>query len=269
VISIISLLIVVTLSILVTRIATVALTQTGLSKEAARFQARSAFSGAGFTTSESERVVNHPVRRRIILALMLLGNAGIVTAVSSLILTFIREPGSDSLTSKIVLLVLGLVGLWFFAASPWVDRRLSRLIDMALSRYSSLDVRDYASLLHLVGDYRLAELQVREEDWLAYRKLVDSGLRKEGVIALGVRRPDGTYLGAPKGRTEIKPEDTLLLYGRATALARLDERRKGRGGDQQHEEAVQEQQDVQEQEERADIERAEAEGETEPSGEAR
>ena len=62
--AILSLLLVVTLSILVTRIAAVALRHTGLARQTARFQARSAFSGAGFTTSESEKVVNHPVRRR-------------------------------------------------------------------------------------------------------------------------------------------------------------------------------------------------------------
>ena len=50
--AILSLLLVVTLSILVTRIAAVALRHTGLARQTARFQARSAFSGAGFTTSE-------------------------------------------------------------------------------------------------------------------------------------------------------------------------------------------------------------------------
>lgn len=71
--SIVSLLIVLTLSILVTRIATVALAHTGLSRESAKFQARSAFTGVGFTTNESEKVVNHPIRRRILLLRMLLG----------------------------------------------------------------------------------------------------------------------------------------------------------------------------------------------------
>lgn len=73
------------------RIATIAITYTGLSREAARFQARSALTGSGFTTSESEKVVTHPVRRRIILLLMLLGNAGIVAAISSLILAFLGQ----------------------------------------------------------------------------------------------------------------------------------------------------------------------------------
>jgi hypothetical protein len=60
-----SLLLVVTFSLLITRVATVILTATGMSRQAARFQARSAFTGAGFTTSESEQVVDHPVRREL------------------------------------------------------------------------------------------------------------------------------------------------------------------------------------------------------------
>lgn len=128
-VAIISLLVVITVSILMTRVATIALVHTGLSQPAARFQARSAFTGAGFTTQESERVVNHPVRRRIILLLMLLGNAGIVTAVSSLILTFVEHDDPSSLAFKVVLLLLGLVLLWALAMSHWVDRHLSRIID--------------------------------------------------------------------------------------------------------------------------------------------
>ena len=77
-VAIFSLLLVLVFSLLITRIATIALTYTGLSRQSAKFQARSAFTGVGFTTSESEKVVNHPVRRRILLLMMLIGNAGIV-----------------------------------------------------------------------------------------------------------------------------------------------------------------------------------------------
>ncbi|TWT47604.1 hypothetical protein [Botrimarina hoheduenensis] len=73
-IGVLSLLVALTLSLLITRVAAMALMFTGLSREAAKFQARSAFTGVGYTTQESERTVNHPVRRRIIMALMLMGN---------------------------------------------------------------------------------------------------------------------------------------------------------------------------------------------------
>ena len=50
-----SLLIFVALTLLINHIATVALSLTGLSREVARFQARSAFTGVGFTTNEAEK----------------------------------------------------------------------------------------------------------------------------------------------------------------------------------------------------------------------
>ena len=40
--------------------------------------------GVGYTTTEAEDVINHPVRRRIILWLMTFGNAGIITGINEL-----------------------------------------------------------------------------------------------------------------------------------------------------------------------------------------
>ena len=132
--SLLTFLVVLVLSILVTRIATLALVHTGLSSESARLQARSAFTGVGFTTSEAEKIVRHPVRRRIVMLLMLLGNAGMVTAVSSLLLTFL-EIGEGDVSSSWRLLILagGIALLWLVARSPWIDRSLSRLINRALT----------------------------------------------------------------------------------------------------------------------------------------
>ena len=89
-----TLLIAVALALTITRIATVALTLTGLSQEAAGFQARSAYLGVGFTTSEAEQVVRHPIRRRIIMMLMIIGNLGLVAVVASVMLSFTNK--SDS-----------------------------------------------------------------------------------------------------------------------------------------------------------------------------
>jgi hypothetical protein len=252
VLSIVSLLFVVTLSILITRVATIAIAYTGLSRESARFQARSALSGAGFTTSESERVVNHPVRRRIILSLMLLGNAGIVGAVSSLILTFVNASDPTAVTLRIVLLVAGLVVLWAVAMSQWVDRRLSRVISWALQKYTRIDVLDYANLMHLAGDYRIVELLVREGDWLAGKTLLETRLREEGVMVLGITREEGTYLGVPIGSTKILPHDTLIAYGRIAALDAIDQRRDDWVGRQDHKAAVQKQRQVVEEEKQED-----------------
>jgi hypothetical protein len=262
---VVSLLMVVVLSLVVVRVATIALSLTGLSHQLAKFQARSAFTGAGFTTRESEKVVQHPVRRRIIMLLMLLGNAGFITAISSLILSFMRTNDSAGITStvwfRLLLLAAGLTALWATAHSQAVDRRLSQAITWALKRWTDLEIRDYAELLHLSGDYAVAELVVEQDDWLAHRSLIDLKLTSEGVLVLGVEKPSGEYLGAPRGHYELSPEDNILLYGPRSVLASLDDRRAGSQGNWEHHLAVEKQLRIHTEEEQR-IVAAEAEPET-------
>src|SRR5690606_36218305 len=98
----------------VTRIAAMALMFTGLSREAANFQARSAFTGVGYTTREAEGMVNHPVRRQIVMHLMLLGNIGVATVVATLMVSFTAAAGTTASQRawSIAFLAAGLFGLW-------------------------------------------------------------------------------------------------------------------------------------------------------------
>ena len=240
--AILSLLLVVTLSILVTRVAAIALTYTGLSRQTARFQARSAFSGASFTTSESEQVVDHPVRRRIVLVLMLFGNAGIVTAVSSLILAFVANKDGRvlALPYKILLLMTGPAILWGVASSRWVDRLLSRLIDRALRRFTRLDVSDYEGLLHLAGDYRIAEIGVEPHNWLDGRPLRELRPDDEGVLILGIVTTAGDWIGTPGGGRH--GAGSRGYVGRLWAIRALETRPAG--DERGHQAAVEDQERV-------------------------
>lgn len=239
-IAILTLIIVLVVSLLLTRVATVALVTTGLSREAARFQARSAFTGVGFTTGESEKVVGHPVRRRILMLVMLLGNAGFVTAVSSLVIGFVGNGDRSNDWTKLAILVVCVVALWQLASSPKVDRFLSRWIERALRRHTDIDVRDYAKLLQLAEGYTVRELKVQHEDWLCDRSLADLALRDEGVLVLGIERGD-EWFGVPDGSSTVIADDVLLLYGRNENLDQLDERRAGFTGEREHERAAVEQ----------------------------
>ncbi len=233
-----SFLIILLISLLIVRIATVALVYTGMSMEAARFQARSAITGTGFTTAEAEMIVRHPVRRRIVSLLMLLQSAGLVTATSSLILSFTNlEQGQDGLL-RLLMLAAGLAVLWVAASSRWVEHQLQRVIGWALERWSSLEARDYLSLLHLAEDYRVTEIAVRDGDWLADRSLSELDLPEEGCLVLGIQRADGPYVGAPQGDTVVRPDDVLVVYGQRERLAELGTRRAGETGDEARETAV-------------------------------
>lgn len=225
------------LSVTVTRIATIMLAHTGLSRQAARFQARSAFTGVGFTTSESELVVSHPARRRILLTLMLLGNAGVVTAVGSLVVAFAGTESDDRLM-RLGLIIAGASLIWWFAQSDWVDRRLSRFIEWGLARWTDLEVRDYPQLLHLGGAYRVVELNIEEGDWLAERSLTQAALDQEGLQVLGIERASGDYEGLPSPSAELHPGDKVVIYGSSEQVAELGARPSGLAGSLQHQDAV-------------------------------
>ncbi|MDT0643488.1 TrkA C-terminal domain-containing protein [Zunongwangia sp. F363] len=242
--AIISLLIIISFSLLTTRIGSLALIHTGLSKETANFQARSAYLGVGFTTKESEMVVNHPVRRKILTVLIFLGNAGVITTISSAIFSFISLEDSGFFSWEVLVLFLGLGSLIFLSQSRWVDKKLSVIINKALKKYTSLNVKDYYSLLHLSEDYRVTEIKAREHDWITGAPLSQLELHTEGLLVLGIKRSNGEYTGAPTGKTKINKDDVAIIYGSSSRLQSLDERKQGPLGDEEHSKAKQENSEV-------------------------
>ncbi len=222
-----------------------ALMLTALSREAARFQARSAFSGVGYTTSESESVVNHPVRRQIVMGLMLLGNIGVATVVATMMVSFIDIQKNERWMFNLSLLCVGLLGLWLVSKSRWVERHLNKVIAWALHRFTRLDVRDYVAVLNLQQGYAVTETRVAPNDWLADKTLLELNLPKEGVLILGIQRVNpSAYIGAPTAHTMIQTGDTLVLYGPIERLEELDQRRAGRKGDEAHKDAITEHKEV-------------------------
>lgn len=227
----VSFVVVMALSLLVVRVGTVALMHTGISKPIARFQARSAFTGTGFTTREAESVVDHPVRRRIVGWLMLLRNAGLIGAASSLFLSFVDAGDTDETLRRLAILVGGIGLVWLAALSQWFDRVLSRTISWALSRFTELRTYDFESLLGFEDDYRVIEIRVGSDDWMCGRSLADMDLPKEGIYVLGIHRSEGGYVGVPRSTTELREGDTIVVYGHRDRLDDLGSRRQGREGE--------------------------------------
>lgn len=230
-------LVVVSLSILATRIGSLAFEATGLSREAARFQARSAFTGVGFTTSEAESITSQPARRRIASILMLLGNAGIVSIIASLVLGFAEAAPRQAL-QRLGVLVAGLGLLLIVVRSERFAALLSRMLERRLARWADVDTRDYVRLLGISDDYAVRESMVESNGWLAGRELSDLDLPREGVLVLGVRRSDGTYLGAPAPGTTLRAGDHVLLYGHQERLTEVVHRPEGGEGQDRRDRAI-------------------------------
>lgn len=223
-IAILSLLIVVAITMLITRLASMALVLTGMSAEAARFQARSALAGVGFTTREAEQVVNHPVRRRIIMLLMMTGSISVPTVIAALGVSLFTTLQREQWWWPALALAVGLLVLFAFARSRWIETHLNRLMGWALVRWTNLDVRDYVSLLQLQNGFAVTEMIVDPGDWLDGRTLQNANLSHEGILVLGIQREGGEYIGTPGAMDVIQAGDTLVLYGQIDRLKELDQR---------------------------------------------
>lgn len=238
-IPILTLIFVIAISMLVTKVATIALIHTGMTRDRARFQARSAFTGAGFTTAESEVVVKHPMRRRIIMTLILLGNAGIVTAVSSLILGFVGGDATENTFQNFILLFVGISLLYLATRSRRLDNLLEKIINRVIGEYTNLRPKKFETLMTVMEDFEVTEILVSDNEWLKGSCLKDLDLIDEGLLILGIIR-DNTYIGVPRGRYEIKEEDRLVIYGKADQIADLTSRSNKLEGKQKHRESVEE-----------------------------
>ncbi len=237
-VAVISLLLVLGISVILIRVAAVALETTGLSRDTARFQARSAFTGVGFTTAEAEHVVDHPVRRRIVMWLMLVGNVGTVSVMAAVLISAIDLRSQQGVGSLLTLLIGGLALLCALGSSRRVDQKVCRLIGWAIKRWTTLNALDCAHLLHLRDEYGVSRFRVKEGDWITGKCLHDAGLVDGGLLVLGIERTEGTFLGAPPADVEVRVDDELVIFGPTARVLELDARVVGERGDLAHIEAI-------------------------------
>jgi K+/H+ antiporter YhaU regulatory subunit KhtT len=183
---------------------------------------------------------------------MILGNAGIVTAVSTLILSFIGADERSQWLYRGTLLLVGLALLWTIATSKRIEHWMMQRLQSILRRFTDLEAIDFVELLDLSGSYSVRTLKVEPDDWVEGKRLDEVKLFQEGITILGVHRPGGDYLGIPRGETTLEADDQLVLYGREERIAELDERRRGPSGDEAHSRAVSNQQQERQSQQEAD-----------------
>ena len=239
-IALISFLAILFLSMTVVRIATIMLRLTGLSHDIAQFQARSAFTTTGFTAQESEIIMSHPMRRRIIQNLMVMGNVGFVSFISSLLLTLLSENDSLNVGWRLSIIAGGSLVLLVLTRMPFFDTIIGWFVRAAFRNDNRLYRKDYDSLLFLAKDFEIVKVRVRPESWLADRALKDLALADEGILVIGINRADSYFIGSPRGDSVLFAGDHVTLYGRESVLMKLAERPAGDSGDEDHNRNVEE-----------------------------
>jgi len=231
-IAILMLVVIMFLSLLVTRVATTILMHTGMSADNARFQARSAWTNSGYTTSRSECMVNHPIRRRVLMVLMLLGNVGLATT-SAAFIVGMAEESNHFLNAflKFFSLVGGIMLLLYLGKSRYFANVLNVLFDRIMIKFLRMTKPGFHYLCHLSDDYKLLEIEIMPGHRLAGKPLSELQSNNSGITLLELINLDGSIDLAPEMNREISPGMKLIIFGRDQQISTMLEnapRHKGR-----------------------------------------
>jgi hypothetical protein len=211
--------VVVAFSTLVVRIAAVALKMTGMEEKKAHFQALSAFTGTGFTTKESENIVGHSHRRRIIMVLMILGNAGLITVVTTLVFSFTKG-GLSPAPVKLLLLALAIYIIYRLASHKGLTRKFTKRIEEKLAKSSIFVKKSVEETLRLAKGYGVAEVVLKDDLPIIGLTLEKAGLKSREIMVLAIER--GKEINhTPKGKDMLYENDTLICYGKLTEIKRM------------------------------------------------
>ncbi|MFC1548509.1 TrkA C-terminal domain-containing protein [Candidatus Omnitrophota bacterium] len=219
---VIPVIVIIVISVFIVKIASVALNLTGLDEKRAFFQALSAFTGTGFTTRDSELVVNNDIRRKIIMFLMIMGNAGFITVIITLVITF-REGGVTPFLLNIVFILLGILLIIKVSLNKGITRKLTKKIQNRLIKSPTFTKRPVEEILRLAEGYGVAEVTLNENCADIGKSLFESSFRQRDILIMAIERDSGV-IPAPHASDMLMLNDTLICYGKLRNIETITKR---------------------------------------------
>lgn len=190
-------------------------TLTGLKKEIARFQVISMFTATGFTTGESELILEHPIRRRLSTFLILFGVFSLAVVISS-----ISNILSDEFRSiELGMITLVLIGLYLILSTPKVKRYMEQSFEGRLEKQYNLADMPLRDVMYFDEDDVIIELPIHKNSSVIGKKLKDVIEMEDDMLVLFIKRGDVT-LRKDSYTTEIQEGDMIFLYGNQDSLTK-------------------------------------------------
>jgi len=213
------LLIAILVSFIVVRIGGFALQLTGIEPDVARFQALSAFSGTGFTTREAERVVGNRTRRRIVTILIILGNAGMVTVIATLVASFTQVSGYAWFFIRLAIIVGGIFGFYQLIIRSNVGQRILDRLQRPVINRILREAPAVEEIFHVEKDWAISLVMIKGSSNIIGLSVADI-TAEEDIEVLAIDRA-GTYLTRPNWDEKIMEGDQLLVYANRKSVKRI------------------------------------------------
>jgi hypothetical protein len=183
----------------------------GLSPPSARFEARSALTGAGYTTSQSEQIAQHPAARRAASTMMVVGYFGPAAILALLGASFLLPPAGEGLRAQAITVTVLCASLFALDRSGAIRAFGSRPATALARRTIGANAFDTWTL---IGDQAMAILTIPDDQTLASRTLAVVDAAEVTLLAVTPAGEHHTfYLAGGLLRERPGPGDRIVVFG--------------------------------------------------------
>jgi len=199
---------------IVVEIFTVLFRLTGLREDKARFQAVSCMTNSGFTTRESELILNSAARRNLARLMMLFGYLFAVSGVSLLVNLFIRSSGDQINWMTILYSLIFLVVILVITRSKWIVRKFYELVERLAKNKTKGTFCNNVRILEMFHDKLIAEVFVTcIPPEIKAKTLLEMNFRHTYKLNILLIKRGNTIMDHVIASDEIKQVDRVLIYG--------------------------------------------------------
>lgn len=206
--------------LLIIEMARLALESTGLAREVARFQAISLLTGTGFTTSEAELVIRHPVRRKVAEFLIIFGHI----AFAIIIAIFFNLLSQEFTYSHLFYGLLILTSIFLLFRIDWFQNLLIKRMKVSINKHATIE-----DIFHLGERDIVTQIKLDEKHKSLFNSLEQLDLAHQyDIHILTIERiisnaqgPKSEFIKHPTGSTCLQKGDNLLIYGKKEMIEEI------------------------------------------------
>ncbi len=205
---------------LLIEILSIVLKLTGLELSKARFQVISILTHTGFTTRESELIAQHPTRRRIASALMIVSYVAQITLIT-LLFNVITQATRNVLSTAIALGAMVLFVILVTQSKYLSDRFDDWTEKLLIKRMKKVHKGErIEQILNLSPEFSIYEMIVDVDSFICGKTLRELKLKERFIQILKIDRGD-EMIDFPSADTRLLAGDRMIVYGKIDALTNM------------------------------------------------
>ncbi len=225
--SLLGIIIFIFLYLIIAEVFTVLFRLMGMPTRKARFQVISLMTNSGYTTDESEIIVNSKKRRKLAMATMLFGYTFTVTAVSTLVnlISTLFAAQSHNFLLTLIYISSALFIIFVVHKLKFIRRGFDNIIIKLGNKYIFDSTQNQIDILDVVKSSVVAEVRVSSHlpTSLDGKTVLEAGIRKDyGIQVLAIIK-QGTSISSVSPGDYIEKTDKVILFGELTEICRLFE----------------------------------------------